>query len=449
MGLFLESKIGKRFGHDLKKIPIPNGDPTRLENVFDNLQAEREAPGGPLANYLIEKTPMVKNKWEITRSGAKKLVVLKNNSPARKERLWRHNGERKHTSRKEIFKSPGAAEKDKDGQVVNVSTQLEDEVYCYNLVNWVQDPVRACSEYIEDYGEQSHDMTGGKLCTGEGIENRCVFGYLGPDITNKLVINQDEEGNNLFPVRTALVSSQRRDAITQIHRAIQFIQQHSIPFNPPESGDVFEYLTELEQSEQIGIVTLIVNNGTAPQVDARPHVAKYDTYCFIYLIYSEHDQGPTLTTAEPVIFFSITGTDILHSLPATHPILAHYHEYDKLTAAPIRVVEPPAPGPVEIDKDISSGNISDFKSSVETEDHTLSMDTHLHYNPYDIGVPLPTVTVTGGQLTPTGYLIGNQYLKYRNLYETQAPYLLRGRINTEITQASGSQDVEIEWAVPE
>ena len=266
MRWFLERKIGDSFGHDLRKVPIPRGSTGSVEDVLatgsqKGLQAGKKIDkvtkrqiGHHLADDLVSKTPM-RHQWYTNKEDSSKQgipeadVVLK----AKKNKKGKgtaseielENLGTKHPIGIPIQERHWRLDRPRKKYKVRVSV-LSSEVYCYQLVSWVQDPTRSCSDYIENFGEQSHGEADRKLCTGEGLENRCVFGYLGIELMTQL--GMSHRNVTVFPARTALASSKKRNALHQTHRAIQFLQQKPIEFSPPESNNIFEYLTELEEN---------------------------------------------------------------------------------------------------------------------------------------------------------------------------------------------------------
>jgi hypothetical protein len=463
MNWFLEEKIGDKFGHDLTKIPVDDDSTNSVEDVLRNLQLKTKpsSTGEPgerfLANKLVSDTPM-RHQWDfhITGKGQCDLTGKKYKPPKGKEALLGYDQLKSEDSTAIPIKTRHWRDKlNKDARVGRISAasgRLTSEVYCYQLVSWVQDPSRSCSEYIEGFLENSHDTTDGRLCTGESLENRCVFGYLGSELMMKIGIHQPNI--TVFPTRTALASSQKRDALEQTHRAIQFLKQTPIDFVPPDSSNVFEYFQQLEEQQDIGILTLITCKDSAPQHDIRSHTRTFDKYCFVYLIYETVGGKSIITSVEPVIFFSITESDVLHDLPKDHPILGYYQQDSE--PLPITVLgtdDDPSKSSVTGDAKPESESETDSKlEQVDPSTPSRPTDTSgfpqqkmIQYNPYDINQQLPTVEVTGTGMVPTQYLMGNEYKSYRNLYEPEVPHHLVGRIVTNMGEERGPQSVKIEW----
>ena len=472
MRWFLESKIGDHFGHDLQKVEIPESSTGSVEDVLatgpqKGLQAgkkidkaTRSQVGHHLADDLVSKTPMrhqwYTNKEDSTKQGIPEAdVVLK----AKKPKKGKSVASETEFERLETIHPVGIPIQerhwrlDRPERIQGPGERLSSEVYCYQLVSWVQDPTRSCSDYIENFGEQSHGETDSKLCTGEGLENRCVFGYLGIELMTQL--GMLHRNVTIFPARTALASSKKRNALQQTHRAVQFLQQKPIEFSPPESSDIFEYLTKLETNEGFGILTLITSKNIAPQKDIREHSKQYDNYHFIYIIYEEVAGVIEITSVEPVIFFSITGSDIFHHLAKDDAILGYYQQHsehkplsvlktaDKPSQRGSTSDDDPGADEDEVEGDQDIGTLPHADSEVVSS--TSQPQDMIQYNPYDINQRLPMVEITGQSMTPTQYLLGNEFKSHRNLYEPDAPHQLVGRIVTKLGEKQEKLPVTIEW----
>ena len=96
---------------------------------------------------------------------------------------------------------------------------------------------------------------------------------------------------------------------------------------------------------------------------------------------------------------------------------------------------------VEGDQDI--GTLPHADSEVVSS--TSQPQDMIQYNPYDINQRLPMVEITGQSMTPTQYLLGNEFKSHRNLYEPDAPHQLVGRIVTKLGEKQEKLPVTIEW----
>ena len=166
-----------------------------------------------------------------------------------------------------------------------------------------------------------------------------------------------------------------------------------------------------------------------------------------------------ITSVEPVIFFSITETDVYHYLSKDSPIIEYYQQNEPQPLRVAKTIDKPSQLVSTIDygeevddddADDEAGEEADDEQDVGTptqdEDSSGSPPQDMiKYNPYDINQRLPMVEIAGRGMTPTQYLLGNEFKSYRNLYEPEPPYQLVGRIVTKLKRKGDTFTVTIEW----
>ncbi len=335
------------------------------------------------------------------------------------------------------------SEKPKSTKLSN-QTVLTEELYCHYYKFWNEDNKIPCQPVIKTEARQH------------------VFGYIGQSGLKRLS-QQPNNGTSpdFYPIRTySQPDNQEKTAIEQAVDAIKYLNDTDIDLPVKSGNKTLQNLNKVvsDISRDIGKDIYLLDASSVCTSENQSilfrSVEDHQETIFLY-VYRNKD---VIYFIEPIVFINITNglpdKILTKRLPNTDPIVINLTnslpECDEGKRSATPSVEKPSSTPSTPTSDELNPVVANpddlpehliipkmkkvpttpiMKTPQEVSSSLGSKDL-AYYNINDIGETLPIVTIG---VDRSSYLMGNEYIidgiNYRNLYEVDFPYNIKGRLS--------------------